>query len=185
MGACRYSFIVIYLGTRWRWLVSSTPLPPYSLGKSPRFPLDRSLGEPQSRLWTLSRTETSNTLKGNRTQIPRLFQPVAHHYAYWATPCKILILRVDILHSLAHSLIKPGNLISSSSVLCERLFVNTHIRFNTSMSGEPSLHKISIVCLSHFLSRGSSFNGPTHCFKPPKFIIYIIYNFGAITRDIE
>jgi hypothetical protein len=36
------------LGTSWRWVVSFTPLLLYPQGKSPRYPLDRSLGWPQS-----------------------------------------------------------------------------------------------------------------------------------------
>jgi hypothetical protein len=37
------------LGTRWRWVVSFTPRPLYPQGKSPRYPLQRRLGGPQSR----------------------------------------------------------------------------------------------------------------------------------------
>jgi hypothetical protein len=37
------------LGTSWRRVVSFTPLPLYPRGKSPRYPLDRRLGGPQSR----------------------------------------------------------------------------------------------------------------------------------------
>jgi hypothetical protein len=37
------------LGTRWRWMVSFTPRPLYLQGRSPRYPLDRRLGGPQSR----------------------------------------------------------------------------------------------------------------------------------------
>jgi hypothetical protein len=36
-------------GTRWRWVVSFTARPLYLQGKSPCYPLDRRLGEPQSR----------------------------------------------------------------------------------------------------------------------------------------
>jgi hypothetical protein len=39
----------INLGTRWRWVVSLTPLPLYPRGKSSWYPLDRRLGGPQSR----------------------------------------------------------------------------------------------------------------------------------------
>jgi hypothetical protein len=35
------------LGTRWRWVVSFTPRPLYSWGKSPLYPLDRRLGGAQ------------------------------------------------------------------------------------------------------------------------------------------
>jgi hypothetical protein len=36
-------------GTRWRWVVSFTLRPLYPQGKSPRYPLDKRLGGPQSR----------------------------------------------------------------------------------------------------------------------------------------
>jgi hypothetical protein len=36
------------LGTGWRWVVSFTPRPIYSQGKSSWYPLDRRLGGPQS-----------------------------------------------------------------------------------------------------------------------------------------
>jgi hypothetical protein len=37
-------------GTSWRWVVSFTPRPLYSLGKSPCYPLDRRLDEPRTGL---------------------------------------------------------------------------------------------------------------------------------------
>jgi hypothetical protein len=37
------------LGTRWRWVVSFTPRPLYTKGKSPLYPLDRRLCGPQRR----------------------------------------------------------------------------------------------------------------------------------------
>jgi hypothetical protein len=40
---------ILDLGTIWRWVVSFTPQPLYPQGKSPRCPLDRRLGGPQSR----------------------------------------------------------------------------------------------------------------------------------------
>jgi hypothetical protein len=40
---------ILDLGARWNWVVSFTPRSLYSQGKSPRYPLDRSLGGPQSR----------------------------------------------------------------------------------------------------------------------------------------
>jgi hypothetical protein len=36
------------LGTGWMWVVSFMPWPLYAYGKSPRYPLDRRLGGPQS-----------------------------------------------------------------------------------------------------------------------------------------
>jgi hypothetical protein len=40
---------ILDLGTRWKWVVSFTPRPLYSQGKSPCYPLDRRLGGPQNR----------------------------------------------------------------------------------------------------------------------------------------
>jgi len=39
---------ILNLGTRWRRVVSFTPLPLYPSKKSPRYSLDRRLGEPES-----------------------------------------------------------------------------------------------------------------------------------------
>jgi hypothetical protein len=51
LGEWRYSFThsLTSLGTRWRWVVSFTPRPIYSQGKSPWYPLDRRLSGLQSR----------------------------------------------------------------------------------------------------------------------------------------
>lgn len=44
----RHSSIILNLGTRWRWVVSFIPLPPYSRGNSPQYTLDRRQGGHQS-----------------------------------------------------------------------------------------------------------------------------------------
>jgi hypothetical protein len=49
MGKWKYSSTFLGLGTRWRWVVSFTTLPLYPWGKSPQYPSDGRLGEPQSR----------------------------------------------------------------------------------------------------------------------------------------
>jgi hypothetical protein len=49
MGDWRYSSTVLDLSTRWRWVVSFTPQLLYPLGKSPWYPSDRRVGDPQSR----------------------------------------------------------------------------------------------------------------------------------------
>jgi hypothetical protein len=48
-GAWRGEAHFLGLGTSWRWVVRFTPRPLYPRGKSPRYPLDRGLGGPQSR----------------------------------------------------------------------------------------------------------------------------------------
>jgi hypothetical protein len=44
MEEWKYSSTILDFGIRWRWVVASRPW-----GKSPRYPLDRRLGGPQSR----------------------------------------------------------------------------------------------------------------------------------------
>jgi hypothetical protein len=47
LGEWRYSSTIHNLGTRWRWAVF-TPLPLYTRGRCPRYPLDTRPGKPQS-----------------------------------------------------------------------------------------------------------------------------------------
>jgi hypothetical protein len=47
LGEWRYNFIVLDLGTGWRWVMTFTPQPPYPRGNRPRYPLDRRLDGPQ------------------------------------------------------------------------------------------------------------------------------------------
>jgi hypothetical protein len=50
MGEWRYSSTILDLRTRWRWMVSFTPLPFYPRGDSPLYPLDMKVGGSQSRI---------------------------------------------------------------------------------------------------------------------------------------
>jgi hypothetical protein len=54
----------------------------YPRWKDPRYPLDRRLGGPQSRVWTQGLQEKSSAALGDRTPI---VQPVVRHYTDWAT----------------------------------------------------------------------------------------------------
>jgi hypothetical protein len=54
---------ILDFGTRWRWVISVTSRPLYPHVKSPWYPLDRRLGEPQSR----SGREKFQVPAGNRT----------------------------------------------------------------------------------------------------------------------
>jgi hypothetical protein len=62
---------------RWRWVVSFTPRPLYSQGKSPWYPLDRRLCGPQSRSGRGGEEENSQPLPGLE---PPIIQPVALPY---------------------------------------------------------------------------------------------------------
>jgi hypothetical protein len=62
------------LGTSWRWVVSFTPLPLYLRGKSPRYPLDRRLGGPQSRYGRRGEEKILDPT-GTRTPNPRSSSP--------------------------------------------------------------------------------------------------------------
>jgi hypothetical protein len=66
MGTWRYSSTILELGTRWRWVVTFTPRPPYPRGKGPRCSLQRRLDGPENRSWCCL-TEKSLSLDGNRT----------------------------------------------------------------------------------------------------------------------
>jgi hypothetical protein len=49
MGEWRYSSTILDIGTRWRWVVSFTPLPLNPRGKTLRYPLDRRLDAVEER----------------------------------------------------------------------------------------------------------------------------------------
>jgi hypothetical protein len=73
MGELKYSFTILDLGTKWRWVVSFTSRLLYPQGKSPRYSLDRKLGGPKSRPGCCGK-EKILTPEGNWT---RAVQPVA------------------------------------------------------------------------------------------------------------
>jgi hypothetical protein len=66
------------LGTSLRWVVNFTPLPLYPRGKSPRYPLDRRLGGPQSQSGRLGE-ENSRPFRDSNSE-PSVVQPVASRY---------------------------------------------------------------------------------------------------------
>jgi hypothetical protein len=68
---------ILDLGTRWRWVVSFTPRPPYLQGKSPWYPLDRRLGGPQSRSGCGGEEKNSQPLP--RLE-PPIMQPISQRY---------------------------------------------------------------------------------------------------------
>jgi hypothetical protein len=68
---------ILDLGTRWKWVVSFTPRLLYFQGKSPWYPLDRRLGEPQSRSGRGGEEKSSQPLP--ELEYP-IMQPVAQRY---------------------------------------------------------------------------------------------------------
>jgi hypothetical protein len=69
--------LILDLGTRRRWVVSFTPRLLYPQGNSPRYPLDRRLGGPQSRSGRGGEEKNSQPLPGLE---PPIIQPVAQRY---------------------------------------------------------------------------------------------------------
>jgi hypothetical protein len=68
------------LGTRWRWVVSFTPRPLYTQGKSPWYPLDRRAPEP---FWTQWWREKFPAPSGTRTPDHSVRNPALYR---WAIP---------------------------------------------------------------------------------------------------
>jgi hypothetical protein len=64
LGSGGIAPLILDLGTRWRWVVSFTPLPLYPQGKSRRYPLDRRLGGTQSRSGRCDKEEKFLLLPG-------------------------------------------------------------------------------------------------------------------------
>jgi hypothetical protein len=82
MGEWRYSSTIVGLCTRWRWVVSFSPLPLYLPGKNPRYPSDRRLGGSQSRSGSCGEEKH---LVPAENQTPAV-QPVDRRYTEWAIP---------------------------------------------------------------------------------------------------
>jgi hypothetical protein len=77
---------ILDLGTRWKWVVSFTPRPLYHQGESPWYPLDRKLGETQSRSGRGGEKKNSQSLPGLD---PPIIQPVAQRYTTELSRLKI------------------------------------------------------------------------------------------------
>jgi hypothetical protein len=75
---------ILNLGPRWRRVVSFTPRPLYPQGKSPRYPLDRRLGGPQSRSGHGGEEKNSQPLPRESNPRTPIVQPVASRYTDWA-----------------------------------------------------------------------------------------------------
>jgi hypothetical protein len=84
-----YSHIFLNLGTIWRWVISFTPRPLYSWGKSLRYPLDIWLGGPQSRSGRrgedeiLDPTGTRIQIFSNRHEWGTAVRFIIHNWLTW------------------------------------------------------------------------------------------------------
>jgi hypothetical protein len=71
------------LSTSWRWVVSFTPQPLYSRGKSPRYKLDAMLIGPQTGVDDME-SDHSWSYKDLNSDLS-VVQPVASHYTEYST----------------------------------------------------------------------------------------------------
>jgi hypothetical protein len=101
MGEWRYNSTILDLGTRWLWMVSFTHRPLYSRRKTSLYPLDRKLGGPHNRVWTLWRRDKYFAPSGNRTPAA---QPVAHRYTDWAIPSLGWIMNDELVEGKLFSI---------------------------------------------------------------------------------
>jgi hypothetical protein len=78
MREWRYSSTILNLGTRWRWVVSFKPLQLYPQGNRRRYPLNRTVDEPQSRSGRCGEEKIScsfrETNPGRPTRSPSLYR---------------------------------------------------------------------------------------------------------------
>jgi hypothetical protein len=83
---------ILDFGTRWRWVVSFTPRPPYHQGKSPSYPLNKGLGGHQNRSGRGGEEENSQPPRESNPRTS-IVHPVAQGYTNWpvAAPNKRLI----------------------------------------------------------------------------------------------
>jgi hypothetical protein len=99
-GVWRYSFTILNLSTRWRWVVGFTPLLLYARGNSPQYP--QQAGWAPEPVWMLWRWETSLASARNWTPIPQLLSSYAGHYTDWAILApKIYINYLTTVESVA------------------------------------------------------------------------------------
>jgi hypothetical protein len=100
---------ILDLGTRWRWVVSFTFLPHYTQGKSPRHPLVRRLGGPQSQSGRRGERKISfpwlyvpllAVYMQPRLIFSRLHLFIVYHYMFWSnwpsSGVQIVVMRESV-----------------------------------------------------------------------------------------
>jgi hypothetical protein len=108
---------ILDLGIGWRWVVSFTPLPLYPQGKSPWYPLDRRLGEPQKLSGRGGIEKNSQLLSGLE---PPVIQVVAQRYTT----------------ELSRLLIRGTRLIKKPQ--CWQVPTRTHFKFSIKKKRHPN-----------------------------------------------
>jgi hypothetical protein len=88
LGSGRIAPFIIDLGTIWRWVVIFRPRPPYSQGKSPRYPLDRRMGGPHNRYGRSVKRKIPSLRRESNPDYP-IVQPTTSRYTDWATAVHI------------------------------------------------------------------------------------------------
>jgi hypothetical protein len=82
--------LILDLGTRWRWVVSFTPLPRYPQRKSPWYTLDRGLGGPQRHSGHGGEEKNSQDRRESNPRTP-IVQPAAQRYTDWTITAPMVI----------------------------------------------------------------------------------------------
>jgi hypothetical protein len=91
MGKRRYRSTILNPGTRFRRVVSFTPLSLYPRGKSSRYPLDRRKSGPQS---PSERCGKENIFLPISEIEPQLLCPTASQYTDWAIPTPVYAMKL-------------------------------------------------------------------------------------------
>jgi hypothetical protein len=75
--------LILYLGTRWGWVVSVTSRPRFPPGRGPSIPIVQEAGWASELVWTQKLEEKSFAPARDWTPV---VQFVVRHYTDWATP---------------------------------------------------------------------------------------------------
>jgi hypothetical protein len=151
MREWRYSSTILDLGTRWRWVVNFTTRPLYPRWNSPRYPLDRRLGGPQSRSGGC-RKEKNHPLGRIWTQA---VQPIALS-VHWITLTSTLLMGFKVIEFIV-LLITSRIYLLFLSFSCFQIREGVHLRWeetltkNITVNGLASLLPLetTVVCYSH------------------------------------
>jgi hypothetical protein len=144
---------ILCLGTIWKWVVSFTPRPLYSHGKSPWYPLDRRLGGPQSSSWRGGEEKNSQPPRHESNPRTPIIRPVAQRYTDWATTALGLQTRARA-HTLADAFVAcPAQFILNKMCRCTLIKL---IIYRYQSNGNTCLNKKENLLEVHLLHSGFS-----------------------------